>query len=281
MDDNEQKRKRKLRRIFACVALGVLVTWLITPFVIGYWYQSVTNAGAFADTFGSINALFSGLAFAVLIYTLLLQSQELEYQREQLKVQNEELKQTRVQIEGQKEQLAAQNQTLRLQAIESAFFSQLNLLNGIINSIEASAQGETKRGREAIKLIYDVDYRACYRSALDNYSGTEERITRVAYDLFVQRRQSDVGHYHRTFYRIIKFVKLSALDDETKRVYAGLLRAQLSSYQIALLFYNCLGEVGEHLKPYVEDFALLKNWQPDLLMKAAHKALYAPSAFGE
>ena len=41
--------------------------------------------GQFGDTFGALNALFSGLAFAGLIYTILLQRKELELTRQELK----------------------------------------------------------------------------------------------------------------------------------------------------------------------------------------------------
>src|SRR5215213_5051365 len=45
-----------------------------------------------------------------------------------------------------------------------------------------------------------------------------------------------------------------------KHLYTNLVRAQLSSYEIALTFYNCLSEMGrEKFKPLVERYALLKT----------------------
>lgn len=41
--------------------------------------------------FGAVNALFSGLAFAGIIYTIFLQKEELALQREELKANREEL----------------------------------------------------------------------------------------------------------------------------------------------------------------------------------------------
>lgn len=52
------------------------------------------DAGAFGDLFGGITALFSGLAFAGIIYTVILQTEELGYQRTELKLQREEMKKT-------------------------------------------------------------------------------------------------------------------------------------------------------------------------------------------
>ncbi|MCB0738292.1 MAG: hypothetical protein KDC92_12315 [Bacteroidetes bacterium] len=36
-------------------------------------------------------------------------------------------------------------------------------------------------------------------------------------------------------------------------------RAQLSDYELLILFYNCLCEYGGKFKPYVERYALLKS----------------------
>ncbi len=45
---------------------------------------SIANAGVFGDSFGVLNSLFSGLAFAGVIITILLQRDELRLQREEL-----------------------------------------------------------------------------------------------------------------------------------------------------------------------------------------------------
>lgn len=47
--------------------------------------------GQFGDMFGGINALFTGLALAGVIYTILLQRHDLELQREELRLTREQL----------------------------------------------------------------------------------------------------------------------------------------------------------------------------------------------
>ena len=47
-------------------------------------YDKPNGAGEFGDMFGGVNALFSGLAFAGVIYAILLQRRELQLQREEL-----------------------------------------------------------------------------------------------------------------------------------------------------------------------------------------------------
>lgn len=53
------------------------------------WNISVDKAGVFGDSFGVLNALFSGLAFAGVIITMLLQKEQLELQLKEL-IENRE-----------------------------------------------------------------------------------------------------------------------------------------------------------------------------------------------
>lgn len=70
---------------------------------------ATATLGAFGDTYGLINALFSGLAFSALILTLWLQNKE-------LKLQRHELHRTTQQMKGQKEALEAQKTQMQLQS---------------------------------------------------------------------------------------------------------------------------------------------------------------------
>ncbi|TWT57780.1 hypothetical protein KOR42_11460 [Thalassoglobus neptunius] len=87
------------------LGLGVAVSWLLVSPVIRWLSCDWSEAGTIGDSFGAVNALFSGLAFVGLIYTILLQSKQLaqnsevlEMQREELGLQREELKLTREEL---------------------------------------------------------------------------------------------------------------------------------------------------------------------------------------
>ena len=47
--------------------LGVILCWLIVPGIFYGLSESLDKAGQLGDVFGVVNALFSGLAFAILI----------------------------------------------------------------------------------------------------------------------------------------------------------------------------------------------------------------------
>jgi hypothetical protein len=89
---------KALAPILVCVL--VLALWLSTVAVGQFFFQSWEERGQFGDLFGSVNALFSGLAFAGLLYAI-LQRQELALQRTELKLQREEMAASRTELAAQ------------------------------------------------------------------------------------------------------------------------------------------------------------------------------------
>ena len=222
------------------------------------------------------NALFSGLAFWGVIYAILLQKSELALQREELEL-------TRGEVRGQKEQLEAQNRTLKQQRFENTFFSLMNLFNNIVDSIEVTintgtVSPTTFKGRECFIALYNDLQREYTVKENQAPNGKLLPLCLAAYERFADYRQESVGHYFRTFYNIVKFIEKSQVED--KQTYINILRAQLSSSELYLLFYNCLSKYGsQKFKPYVEQFGLLENITIANLIRQGHKDLYNESAF--
>lgn len=63
------------------VLIGILISLTVDP----------ERQGTFGDMFGFANAIISGLAFAGVIYAILMQQEELSLQREELRMTREEL----------------------------------------------------------------------------------------------------------------------------------------------------------------------------------------------
>jgi hypothetical protein len=80
--------------IFAIWALAPLIVWAVTPVLMTHFAPDMEKSGQFGDLFGSINALFSGLAFGGIIVAILLQREELKLQREELASTRRELQRT-------------------------------------------------------------------------------------------------------------------------------------------------------------------------------------------
>ncbi|MCP3959269.1 MAG: hypothetical protein GY719_15570 [bacterium] len=84
--------------------------WILVLLVVTLWggnwllvssYVEAEKRGQFGDQFGSVNALFSGLAFAGLITAILLQRRELSLQRKELEYQRQEMRESRNQLARQ------------------------------------------------------------------------------------------------------------------------------------------------------------------------------------
>jgi len=255
------------------LTIAVIVIWAVSGYLI-YLFVSA-DRGIFGDMFGAVNALFSGLAFVGFLYTILLQ-------RADLKLQKHEHDLARMETAAQREQLVLQNETLRMQSFESTFFQLLRLQNDIVNAIDLTRTdtGEvTLKGRDCFRVFY-ASFCARWNEQRPEDAGptTLDRIRRT-YLNFSAEIEAEAGHYFMTLYNTLKYVDAS--DVAHKKRYTNLVRAQLSSYEVALLFYTCLSERGAaKFKPLVERYAMLKMLQRDELLDPQHLALYDAAAFG-
>ncbi|HWY11802.1 MAG TPA: putative phage abortive infection protein, partial [Bacteroidia bacterium] len=104
--------------------------------------------------------------------------------------------------------------------------------------------------------------------------------TLEAYSKFYDKNKADMSHYFRTLYHLIKFIDNS--DIQNKKQYTSIVRAQLSSYEQVLLFYNCLHENGiEKFKPLIERYSIFKNIDGSLILNKNLKAEYLGTAYGQ
>lgn len=256
--------------LLAVLALVVLALYA------AYWYgvhsaiKDLPSRGQFGDMFGGVNALFTALAFAGLIFTAALQRRELELQRLELKA-------TRTELANQSTQLAAQHAVASRQLFENTFFQLVRLHHQIVEAIRLpSAPNHPREGRTAFETFnrnLGAQF-ATWRPA----QGPELDAIRKGYDTLYEDQQRHFGHYFRNLYHIVRFVDRA--DPALRTDYIGFLRAQLSAYELVCLFYNCLSQHGdEKFKPLVEKYALFNNLPLELLHNSRHVSFYGPGAF--
>lgn len=84
-------------------------------------------------------------------------------------------------------------------------------------------------------------------------------LKRIAYEKLYKEREEEIGHYYRNLYRIVRFIQdeIFSTDEEEnkkeKKKYRGILRAQLSSMELLMLFYNVVySEKGEKFKSIIK-----------------------------
>lgn len=90
--DNPEKNNNISLKGFWLLLVCILGITIVTTWSINFYFHDWKESAAFGDTFGALNALFAGLAFAGIIYTILLQREELQLQRKELELTREELK---------------------------------------------------------------------------------------------------------------------------------------------------------------------------------------------
>jgi hypothetical protein len=120
----------------------ILISVIVLILIIGIWLVNLcllkdldpVKRGTFGDMFGSINALFSGLAFTGIILTILLQRKELALQRQELKDTREELKRAATAQENSEHSLRRQAENLKI----SAKLTALNTLVTYYSDLEKS-----------------------------------------------------------------------------------------------------------------------------------------------
>lgn len=274
--------------------LILLSVGVVGLFALSWWWLAFTindpeKQGQFGDQFGAVNALFSGLAFAGLIFTIILQKKELALQRE-------ELIQTREELKGQKEQLEEQNKTLKIQRFENTFFQMLTQFQEIVNNLTLTYLDSEREnvlhanGRDCFSKAFEVAPHKSNKPEMKTlntsgwYIGMRNIIKVFGKEGYKKSfSPSNFDHYFRFIYRILKYVHTSPLvtDFNQEYEYTSMLRAMLSRYELVWLYYNGLSEYGnEKLKPLIERYAMLKNLQRDLLAdKLGDFGEYHPSAW--
>lgn len=128
---------------------GVLAAWISTFFLVYFYLPDWTSRGQFGDLFGSINSLFSGLAFAGLFYTISLQQRQISYQVEELELQRKELELQRKEMQASRQELA--NQSKMQLALFKANAAQIRVaaINAEIESIKVKASAQHEFSRSA------------------------------------------------------------------------------------------------------------------------------------
>ena len=223
---------------------------------------------------GSVASIWS-LAGLFFIYVAFLgQKQQLLNQQLEIMFSQIEVKYTRLELEGQKNEMIEQNQTLRKQRFENTFFQLLTLHHQIVNGMDVRSSGGPviKQGRDVFRSRYNSLKGKIHHLNLDE--------TAAEYLKLYKAWQLDFGHYFRNLYHIIKFVHNSELSDTEKYKYVTLVRAQLSTHELLLIFYNCISSNGvEKFKPLIEHYHLFKNLPVDELASTKHRAFYEEPAY--
>lgn len=276
---NETDQEKDVSSRWLPVALGVIL--LVALIALGvdlaiYWRHfpgAITSEnpawGQFGDYVGgTLSPVFSLLGLLALLLTIHLQNQELT---------NSAREMTR-----SVRALEAQGAALHQQNFERTFFEMVRLHHDIVKALDLRDESGrvTTAGRDCFSVFYER-FKKRHSKANASFNGQGQRkIVSEAYGEFYKATQHEIGHYFRNFHRILKFVDESEVDRKGR--YTGVLRAQMSSYELALLFYNALHPVGEKVKPLVERYGILENLDLSILCNPPDEVpLFEKTAYGD
>jgi hypothetical protein len=141
---SKEIKTRPLIIAFIIVTLAWGCSYLAMLLFISDWNER----GTFGDSFGAINSLFSGLAFAGIIYTITLQKQELSLQRQELADTRIELRRSADAQEKSEEAFKKQIEVMNLSA-------RLNALNCAVEYYNSKASARLAKGNKIGASIYD------------------------------------------------------------------------------------------------------------------------------
>ncbi|NVJ46995.1 MAG: hypothetical protein HWE21_10830 [Cytophagia bacterium] len=114
--------------------LVLIAIFTLYPILLAREYPDLTNRGTFGDSFGALNAMISGLAFAGIIYTIILQQNQLKMQSEELGLQRNELELTRRELNRSASAQEKSEQALAKQAENMELTSKISLYTAMLNS---------------------------------------------------------------------------------------------------------------------------------------------------
>ena len=236
--------------------------------------------GTFGDFIGgTLNPLFALFSLFAIIYTIKIQTEELELSRKELEETKEELKESRIAQQEQSDSLKLQNQATKLQMFENTFFQLISVFIELKRNITSNKTervnglvGRELKSDSVIITLNSIETITSFVKEINNkYLGN--------YNDFNKDYEAITGSYFGQIYQIIKFIETSNIDKKEK--YSDIFRAQFTKNELEFLFYHCLGTIGKRkFKKLVEDYAFFEHI---ILNEDIEKQLleYDKNAFGK
>jgi hypothetical protein len=279
----ENRRKPKMLRLWI-VGLGIVLGLFIGNWVI---YCNYDNTNEFGDTFGVVNALFTGLAFVALVISIRQQNIDIKNQRIDIGIQTKALRIQGQELKAQKKEMKEQNLTLKLQRFENTFFNMLSLHHEIVGQINYKQYPFSRTSDKNPLFLGRHAFLEAYNKQLRIPMTQHSEMVDILHEYNSTSDTFQLGHYFRNLLQILSLVNSFSFDmfdpiedSRIKYKYIGIVRSQLSRYEMLWLFYESLTEIGEgKLRPLIKEYAFLQDLNKYELPNPDHIELYSEAAF--
>lgn len=206
--DNESKSK--IGWLFVA-AIAVLCLWGGSWGMVNHFIEG-EGVGLFGDSFGAVNALFTGLALAGLVYTIIQQEHE--------------IKLTQSLIKSQEIALKIQNDAFHQQGFENTFFKILEILDSSLKDVEWGEGGGAK-GIEAFKLAFEE-----LSEKIENEGITKDVAAECIADM------NGVTKYKRVLIMLLEFIKENRKNDWFR--YVQIVRENMTPKEMTCVYWLSL-----------------------------------------
>lgn len=245
------------------VGLYQVMKWLvliITPELT--LISDADDIGQFGDSAGFSNALFSALAFAAVVITLLVQV--VHNNKNESISRSAQFENNLFQMTGMLEDIVSH---LEMKSTSMPSFDEKIAISSTQNDPDFPKTDNPLdlhiSGRQVFKYVYEAmptDIGRGIKDAVHNDPLIDPKLIRFYF------MDGTLDHYFRYLYRIIKYIDTSQLIEDNKRYdYACILRGQLSCYELLVLFFNCLGIDNGKFKYLIEKYSFFNNLRTDFL----------------
>lgn len=254
---------------------------------------TIENLGTFGDSAGFWNAIFSALAMIAVVITLYYQFHKDRKDEERIALaqfQDQFFKMITILSEIVSELRISQNNkpTFTYSIPDNAGYdtTEGNPAATPLSAMQLQAeQAKDIMGRACFQYIYHEksDGKNVGQYLVNETKGDQDAI--ASEELYLSLRKiigNHFDHYFRTVYRILKFIDDFDIEncndkkkEEVKDLCADLLRAQLSTFELALIYYNGLyPKFRDTSKRLYEKYCIFNNLDPQTLILPSEKKYY-------
>ena len=275
--------------------------------IIFIWKETFTTSsqidsekiGQFGDLIGGLIGSIWSLAGVILFYIALTEQREdikinrdaLKSQIEALNHQIKEFELQRIELIETRKVFQEQSATLRIQRFENTFFQLFALHHELVDKLNFDKSSGlmtkplTKRGVIS-EAFNDLNEKISKKNFTENKNASGEiiwypnepksieiaknRLYSAYKSFYFEDYKQILSHYFSNIYHIFKFIyKSKLIEPEKKQFYASLVRAQLSSDELFLIFYNIIfnGLGYPNFMFLAKQFDLMQNFDFKLISK--------------
>lgn len=263
--------------IIIICALCFFLWWGTTRFMMWFlntpaWPDLSFPANEIGDSFGTVNAVLSSLAFIGVVVAIFLQQK---------------------QIDIQKKEIDEQKRLVQIQRFEDKFFKLLDLHNNIAERItlnyrsDESSPYKTIIGRDAFSESLNSDYISVHGNSCQGICGAITQSSTFELSDYIPLHTYD-SYFRNLFviFDLIDSISDKILTSDAKYEYASILHSQLTGSERVFLFFRALYMYNTKMpnkpKLFIEKYHFLAGVNTDKYSSPPFDRFYNeynPSAF--